>query len=119
MNPTHTIVDRDGWLFVREAYTEPSKPQTTISYWPIGLKTYYLKRNYGEEKLGGPLTYKGDGLYEDSAGLRYRLQDGGQTRMTLQETEPIACPKTRNGVETRYQGGYWQKYLKTRGWVAA
>src|SRR5690349_5747084 len=94
MNPTHTLVDRDGWLFVREAYIEPSKPQTTISYWPIGLKTYYLKANYGEEKLSGRLFYKGDGLYEDTSGLRYRLQDAGQTRMTLQETEPIPCPKT-------------------------
>jgi hypothetical protein len=37
---------------------------------------------------------------------------------TASET-PVPCPKVRKGIETRWHQGAWQKYLQTKGWVAA
>lgn len=36
-----------------------------------------------------------------------------------QVIEPVACPKVRKGVETRYHFGRWEKFLKADGWIAA
>ena len=38
---------------------------------------------------------------------------------SFNEETPIPCPKVRAGVETRFYRGYWQKYLQSKGWVAA
>jgi hypothetical protein len=119
MNTNCSLVDRDGWVFVREIDDAYDKPVRTISYWPIGLKTYYLKVNYGEHKLGQSMRYQGQGVYLDEDGLRYELKNNGETKAEHWEEEQIVCPKVRKGIETRFHRGSWQKYLKSQGWVNA
>jgi len=47
------------------------------------------------------------------------LKDGGATKAVTVETTAVPPPKVRAGVETRWHGGRWQKYLKRDGWVNA
>jgi hypothetical protein len=67
--------------------------------------------------------YEGGGTYRiRMAAYTYRtasLSEYGNTRSMAIETEPIAAPKVRKGIETRYRDGRWQKYLKSEGWVTA
>lgn len=53
----------------------------------------------------------------DKKGYLY-LQDGGSTKSIHSENFLIPCPKVRKGIETRWNGYYWQKLLK-KGWVSA
>lgn len=32
---------------------------------------------------------------------------------------PYPSPTIRKGIESRYQGGRWEKYLQTKGWIPA
>ena len=43
----------------------------------------------------------------------------GKTQAIKQEQVPVPPPKVRAGIETRYRRGQWEKYLKSKGWVAA
>jgi hypothetical protein len=56
--------------------------------------------------------YLGNGNY-----FYGKLAQGGQTPSIIIEETPVPRPKVR--VDTRWQSGRWEKYLKTKGWVAA
>lgn len=47
------------------------------------------------------------------------MAQGGSTPAIITEESEVECPKVRAGIETRWKDGCWQKYLKTKGWVAA
>lgn len=113
------LVERDGWLFILSEATTQDRPQRTRAWYPLDVKSYDLKRNYGDDRIGQILRYLGDGLYQDSYGLKYRLKDGGKTVSQYFETETINPPAAHKNVELRWYQGTWQKYLKRQGWVCA
>lgn len=113
----------DGQLCVVSEDTHSSEPILYRRYWPVGIRAYDFKRNYGEELMGhrvyptGPSSH---GIY-GIEGSRFQVQliNGGQTRPVHFVKEPIKPPKVKAGAEVRYRDGRWQKYLKSRGWTDA
>lgn len=113
----------DGQLCVVSEDTLSSAPVLIRKYWPVGIKAYDFKRNYGSDLMGrrvyptGPSSH---GIY-GIEGVRFQVQliNGGQTRPVHFVKEPIKPPKVKAGIEVRYVEGRWQKYLKSRGWTDA
>jgi len=56
--------------------------------------------------------YFGNGVW-----LYAQMPDGGSTKAISVEVTDAPRPKAK--TEIRWHNGAWQKYLKTRGWVAA
>lgn len=119
-----TLVDLDGWAVVRSPMTFSDKPEEIVNYYPTGLRTKDLIDNYGIP-VPAELSYSRMGEYAVMTGKAMyarariiRLPDLGATKCIKQEVIPIPCPKVRKGIETRWHG-HWQKYLQTKGWVAA
>lgn len=52
--------------------------------------------------------------WSNAKGIVYAEADA-----SIAENRPIPRPKARAGTELRYDGGRWQKYTKSRGWVPA
>lgn len=118
-----------GWLCVRYEQAWSDKPEMTVNYWPI---EHGRLRDYREafSELDSDTPLYGDAIY-GSGGYSFargygsyspvlRLIDGGSTKPVKTEVLPIPCPKVRKGIETRFSyRGYWEKYLKSQGWVAA
>jgi hypothetical protein len=113
-----TFEERDCWLFVVSRHSLNDEPILVVAWYPIGIPS----RDY-PEVVGAEALRAGTGEYMPDLrgwGLRFRLAEGGQTLPEHFEKEPIPCPKTRKGIDTRYHYGQWEKYLKSRGgWVAA
>lgn len=113
----------DGQLCVVSEDTLSSAPVLIRKYWPVGIKAYDFKRNYGSDLMGrrvyptGPSSH---GIY-GIEGVRFQVQliNGGQTIPVHFVKEPIKPPKVKAGIEVRYVEGRWQKYLKSRGWTDA
>ena len=118
-----TLVEIDKRLYVRWENPGFSEPIMHVNYWPTGIYAPEFKFNYGVE-LPLKLTDLGNGCYRVFEGYTYdrdtviRLTNGGATKSEKYEEIPIPCPKVRKGIQTRYDHGYWQKYLKSEGWVA-
>ena len=118
-----TLVEIDGSLYVRYPDYDYFKPIMHVLYWPTGLKAYDF-RAYDYE-LPAELADLGGGAYQlprktyGGYGPVVRLTNGGQTKAEKIEHIDVPCPKVRKGVQTRWERGHWQKYLKTSGWVAA
>ena len=98
------------------------KPVAIRQIWEI--ETVTLKRfSYCKEvdaigreatiDYGAVTCYLGNGNYFYGS-----MKDGGSTHAILTEETEVPCPKVRAGIETRWRDGRWQKYLKTKGWVA-
>jgi hypothetical protein len=118
-----TLVEIDKRLFVRWENADFAEPVLHVNYWPTGVYAPEFKFNYGME-LPCALKDLGNGCYQVTLegygqGPVARLTDGGATKSTKYEQIPIPCPKVRKGIQTRYEHGYWRKYLKSEGWVIA
>jgi hypothetical protein len=113
-----------GWLCVKYTDSHYIKPEMTVLYWPI-MHGYRPDFQETFPELDTDAELHGDrGAYTFYRGLGHyspilTLKDGGKTKPIKSETFPIPCPKVRKGIETRFERGYWQKYLKSEGWVAA
>ncbi len=112
--------DKGKWLAVREVYTFTT-PVRQIVYYPVCQGTEARAR--GCFDLPQDLRSWGEGRYTFTVNggrqITVELLDGGKTLPIHSEEQPIPCPKVRAGIETRWNGNYWQKYLKSQGWVAA
>lgn len=97
-----------------------NEPVLLASYWPV---VAYSRADHAE--LIGSACYRENGpCYSckvPGCGFvrRLPLARGGNTTPIACDYEPIPAPKTKAGTETRYRCGRWEKYTKTRGWVAA
>ena len=121
---TDTLEDLDGQLVVAARYRYSDQPIVIVNYWPTGIRTADFLRDYGytlpmevRDNGGAQGSYSiGQRLYGHA--LTVRLIDGGKTQAIKQEQVPVPPPKVRAGIETRYRRGQWEKYLKSKGWVA-
>ncbi len=120
---TYTLVERDGWLYVREDQIDYQAPVLTRLYYPTGGRLAHLARILGSEedakaKIGTRLTRQATISWQffDNQAIRYRLEHDGQTRPTWIEREPIPEPKQRGKkLPLRWHRGAWQK-LTAKGW---
>ena len=113
------LVWTNGWLCVREKSPLDSAPTLVANDYPVHQCT---ERDFLE--LFDPTTpwrYDGDGRYVGTHRGGFLttlyLKDGGSTRPLHTQETPIARPTCR--VQTRWECGRWEKYLKTAGWVPA
>ena len=115
----NTLAKWDGKWCVRAEYLCHDRPEKFIHYWPIG-----------RVQAGGfDLFKEGAELSEHSGSYSLRvapyeyvnlyLVDGGKTKSVHTAVEPVPCPRIRKGIETQWNNGRWEKYLKANGWVAA
>jgi len=107
-----TIKERNNYLYITFRQSRFDKPVIDILWYPLNKRAWHLDHLIGRE-----VHRVASGIYEDSSRLRYYLPQGGDTKAEFIETEAVPRPKTR--VETRWQSGRWEKYLKSRGWVVA
>jgi len=119
-----TLIDLDGWAVVRSPMVFSDKPEEIVNYYPTGLRTLSLTRDYGIP-VPAELAYSRMGEYAVMTGKpmygRARiiaLPDLGATKCIKQEVIPIPAPKVRKGIETRWRNGRWEKYLKAEGWTS-
>ena len=120
MYTERTTISKIGAVFcVAYSDTRYSEPVRVTHHWPILCQDLFDDADIGKDARS-----IGAGSYTAQAGSGpftgwkdARLRDGGQTKPIRTDEAPIPRPKTR--VETRYQGGRWQKLLKARGWVSA
>lgn len=122
--------DRAGWR-IESAYSDHSKPELiTLSYPIIGAAP--ARGNFGPAPILAPglrCSYVTGSAYpfpdiQGGKACRWSAYGGGaylEITAANQGTvaiTPIACPKVRAGLETRYYSGRWQKYTKKDGWTA-
>jgi hypothetical protein len=93
------------------------RPEIEHIWYAIGsFRKYHIEHHIGRE-----VTPTANGRYIFSGGMGnpvyYDLEGGGKTKSCKREVIRVPKPKTR--VETRWYRGHWQKYLKSKGWVAA
>lgn len=119
-----TLIDLDGFAFVRSPFIYSDKPEEIVNYYPTDIRTKDLIENYGIP-VPADLQYSTMGKYAVMTGRpmygtpRYiALPQLGQTQCTKQEVIPIPCPKVRKGIPTRWRNTRWEKYLAA-GWTAA
>ena len=120
-----TLIDLDGWAFVRSPMIYSDQPQEIVNFYPTRLRTKDLTENYGipvpadleYSSMGRYAVMTGRAMY--SAARIIALPDGGATKCTKQEVIVIPCPKVRSGIPTRWRNARWEKYLKASGWRAA
>jgi hypothetical protein len=138
-----SLAKLDGNLYVVNDDTDSREPVRRRLWWPVLATEGYLPCWFEPESVDGgefcqlcgqrntsvshssvtPDTLRlggYDGRYGGtlSNGARFyvRIDPRGQA-VKIEET-PIPCPKVRAGMETRFERGSWQKYLKAQGWVA-
>jgi hypothetical protein len=115
--PNHEGATR-GTLCIRDDWPMTDRP-VILRLWSRISSNARLSEV--ETWIGQPVQRVGPGLYEWYGGmrpLRFRLEHGGETIAFKTQEIEVPPPKTR--VETRWAyGGYWEKYLKSKGWVKA
>lgn len=117
-----TVDWKDGWLCVKHRDTDFAHPEEYFLWWPVRQ----VPKADAEHLIGREAADQGTGYYCVRTADYPRgylvdlpLLNGGQTRPIANETVPLPCPKVRKGTEVRYHNGRWEKYLKTKGWIAA
>lgn len=125
MKIVDTLEDLAGDLVVADRYLCSDKPEVIVNYWPTGLSTRDFVRNYAYEL---PIELHNNGIGQGSYSIirgigltpiTVRLVNGSKTQCVKQDIVPIACPKVRAGIATRFRNSRWEKYLKSQGWVSA
>lgn len=113
--------DKGKWLAVREEHVRYSEPIKQVVFYPVYRATESEARD--TYNLGTELQGWGEGRYTFTTvggrQISVHLLHGGKTLPVYTEEHPIPCPKVRVGTETRWNGSYWQKWTKTKGWVVA
>ena len=129
MGPDMSILtERDGWLYIKNCYTDWGTPKQITLWWPIGIHTSDFRYRFPcprmtplslQEHLGQKMQTLGNGFFSDECGMTYRLKDGGATQADLVETTDLAPPKQRGRkLPIRWYQGQWEKET-THGWVSA
>jgi len=94
----------------------------SISHLPIGRRSQRIDLSFYEGNEVFPRHRGYSGVYALRIApyqhVDLYLVDGGKTQSIETITEDIPCPKVRNGIETRFENGRWEKLLKT-GWKLA
>lgn len=119
-----TCVLENGRILIRETMAKQDEPEYIVWYWPTRFGRHDLERWDGSE------PYKAEDVQVWNHGTSYNIKfpglsvwtDSGilgNTKAVRVETAPIPRPKVRKGIEVRFTRGRWEKYLKTKGWVAA
>ena len=114
-----------GQICIEDSYIEDSAPVQHTLYWPVTEEAFYDRaiEVFPEIADGGKqeLRQLGTASYYFTRGsgerVDIRILGGGQTKAIAVEHADLPKPKVRNGIETRFYRGGWQKYLKTQGWV--
>ena len=126
MRDTTNLVSYKGDVCVKTTTTLSTDPLQIVDYWPVGISTLTFIRNYWPLEEIEVHETSNPGLYRithknsySSQDLFLELVDGGRTKAIFHEVIPYPCPKVREGIQTRYFFGTWQKYLKSKGWVPA
>lgn len=119
-------IHKEGRLLcIAESESDSFEPVTRTWIWPTTQSVDRLPEDYDRVEItrqGGSgygynlYFYRADSCF-NFCNFAVQLPEGGKTHAIRVETEPIPAPRTK--VETRYRDGRWQKYLKTKGWVAA
>ncbi len=68
---------------------------------------------------GMVFTYAQDGQWGHYAGQGNHWALKAEKQGTALPEVNVPPPNVRAGTETRWYRGQWQKYLKTKGWIAA
>lgn len=115
-----TLEEKDGRLCIRYESRDDMEPTLRIMYWPV---IRYTGNGYGYlPKAGDCVEDVREGTWIASDCVSKKVTGtvfmDSKAQAIHYTKEQIACPKVRNGVETRYRDGAWQKLLK-RGWVRA
>lgn len=106
-----------GTLCIRDDWDLTDRPVIFRSWWRIRNN---VRRSDCEAWIGQAVDRTGPGLYTWYGGahpLTFRLENGGSTVAFRSEEIPIPPPPAR--VEVRWNWGRWEKFLKSKGWVAA
>jgi hypothetical protein len=115
----NTLDYRAGHICVKYETTRYDRPEKMILWWPC----FKDNADNWKDEIGLPLTSCGESyeLYVPSSGrkLHFLLQNGGSTKAIDSEFTEIEPPNVRKGTDVRWHNGQWEKYLKTKGWVAA
>ena len=122
-----SLADVSGQLCIKDSTTLSTEPLRITHYWPTGIKTYEFIRSYWPlEEIDVHESWSHNGTYRINHKGSYSHQDlylplinGNSTKSIKMDKEEIPCPKVREGIQTRYFFGTWQKYLKSKGWVPA
>jgi hypothetical protein len=113
-----TIDWRDGWLCIRHTDAHYLEPKETTLWWPVEParqdEVAHLVGLEARDCRDGTFGYR-----EADRWVYLPLRHGRQTQAIHAETVDVPCPRVRKGTRTRWERGYWEKYLKTQGWVAA
>jgi hypothetical protein len=115
---TGIVRQKDGQWYVTRATSQMSKPVLDTVSWAV-IDSRHTGPSAPELIDGLEVTWAGYGTDRWQA---YRY--GCYLVLSAAHTGTIEscnfpCPKVRANIETRYRDGVWQKYLKTKGWVAA
>lgn len=106
-------------IFVEYATDMYLEPRRTRMRWRVQriVKDPYRPRHPEDGQTvtdsglaGGCANWRGEG---------YSVHFPGDQIAEWSETTEIPPPKVREGTETRYHQGGWQKYNKRRGWINA
>ena len=108
---------KDGWLCVEYVSTFSDEPVEQTLYWAVAQGSErdfeHLIGKWARELNSLPGGYEVDLGYRK---LTIVLIDGGRTKAIACERRDLRRPK---GKQVRWRYGKWEKYLKTKGWVAA
>ena len=121
------VIDyRDGWMCLRTDSTDFNEPKRVRQWWRIereqpGERAVIDLAGSYASMYAGRVAFKmgtGPGAAWASDRPVPRDENGKVTALATEVTD-YPCPPVRKGIETRYRNGGWQKYLKSKGWVAA
>jgi len=119
--PKPTIVKHKEVWCIQAPYPAFDRPELIVHHWPIGRCDRRIEiSNYENAEVSkGGCSYEYVLRIAPYEHVRIYLKDHGKTVSIDTIIEPIPCPKVRKGIETRWEHGNWQKYLKNQGWVTA
>ena len=119
--------DINGILCVSMVSDDYHEPVRMYQNYPTELRVYDFMRNFSITSLNELLITRQEShgvfafcIKNSLCGPEWKIQlkDGGKTLSIETLKEPIPCPKTRKGINTRWNNGHWEKELKT-GWCTA
>lgn len=118
-----TLVDVCNWLYIKcisvfDSDEDHPEPWLRITY----RKTGWRVCNTESDLLGAEVKYMSNNVWQTTDYRPYgytRCVQFASDGINPELTEELAIlkPKTRAGIETRWERYAWQKYLKTKGWV--
>ena len=108
----------NGEVYLQHEYNELNEPTRVVIRWkPEGAisripETAFGQSFHSRSAAGSHTITFSNGCYGYTT-----LAIGGNQQADSIERVPIARPKVRAGIESRYYNGAWQKYSKRVGWV--